>query len=100
MRSAMLLGFLALYGCATAPGYRSASVQPPEAFRETPGDPQPAPSPEGPHPLAPSPSGRGGTRDEPAVSSDYWDQLATPRCPAWWARCCAATWTFGRRELE
>src|SRR2546430_7121140 len=85
MRSAILFAFVALYGCATAPGYRSASVQPPEAFRETPGDPQPAPppggahpltpSPDGPRPLAPSPSGRGGTRDEPAVSSDYWDQL-------------------------
>src|SRR6266513_3106244 len=42
MRSAILLTFVALYGCATAPGYRSASVQ---------------------------------TPDEPAVSSDYWEQL-------------------------
>ncbi len=86
MRSAILLAFVALYGCATAPGYRSASVQTPEAFRETSGDPQPAttapegphpltPSPESPHPLSPSPSGRGGTQDEPAVSSDYWEQL-------------------------
>src|SRR5256885_16437066 len=75
MRSAIPFPSVAPHGCATAPGYRSASVQPPEAFRETPGDPQPAPSPDGPHPLAPSPSGRGGTRDEPAVSSDYWDQL-------------------------
>src|SRR6266550_2587830 len=86
MRSATLLAFLALYGCATAPGYRSSSVQPPQAFRETSGDPQPAnsssegphalsPSPESPHPLSPSPSGRGGTKDEPTVSSDYWDQL-------------------------
>src|SRR3989475_12007411 len=76
MRSAILLGFVALYGCATAPGYRSASVRPRQAFRETTGDPQPAtPSPEGPHPLSPSPVGRGGTKDEPAVSSAYWDQL-------------------------
>src|SRR5437870_2518439 len=76
MRSAILLAFVALYGCATAPGYRSSSVRPPQAFRETTGDPQPAtPSPEGPHPLSASPVGRGGTRDEPAVSSDYWDQL-------------------------
>src|SRR6266480_2621489 len=96
MRSAILLAFVALYGCATAPGYRSASVQTPEAFRETSGDPQPAttapegphpltpspegphpltPSPESPHPLSPSPSGRGGTQDEAAVSSDYWEQL-------------------------
>jgi len=63
MRSAILLGFLALYGCATAPGYRSSSVRPPTSFREDP------------HPLSPSPSGRGGTKDEPTVSSDYWDQL-------------------------
>src|SRR5437879_10656625 len=64
MRSAILLAFVALYGCATAPGYRSSSVRPPEAFRE------------GPHPLSPSPVGRGGTKDEPPVSSDYWDQLS------------------------
>src|SRR6266404_4158308 len=73
MRSAILLAFLALYGCASAPGYRSSSVRPPTSFRE---DPHPlSPSPEGPHPLSPSPSGRGGTQDEPTVSSDYWDQL-------------------------
>src|SRR6266566_4546356 len=87
MRSAILLAFVALYGCASAPGYRSSSVRPPQAFRETTGDPQPAttspegphpltPSPEGPHPLSPSPSGRGGTQDETAVSSAYWDQLS------------------------
>src|SRR5881628_428242 len=86
MRSAILLAFVALYGCATAPGYRSASVRPPQAFRETSGDPQPAttapegphaltPSPEGPHPLSPSPVGRGGTKDESAALVDYWDQL-------------------------
>src|SRR5947199_1050105 len=63
MRSAILLAFVALYGCATAPGYRSSSVRPPEAFREDP------------HPLTPSPVGRGGTQEGPAVSSDYWDQL-------------------------
>src|SRR6266704_1267967 len=76
MRSAILLAFVALYGCATAPGYRSSSVRPPQAFRETSGDPQPATTPpEGPHPLTPSPSGRGGTKDESAVLVDYWDQL-------------------------
>src|SRR5436189_3103907 len=64
MRSAILLAFVALYGCATAPGYRSSSVRPPEAFREDP------------HPLSPSPVGRGGTKDEPLVSSEYWDQLS------------------------
>src|SRR5947199_882357 len=76
MRSAILLAFVALYGCATAPGYRSSSVRTPTSFRETTGDPQAtAPAPEGPHPLSPSPSGRGGTKDEPTVSSDYWDHL-------------------------
>src|SRR5713101_5868520 len=76
MRSAILLAFAALYGCATAPGYRSSSVQPPQAFRETTGDPQPATtSPEGSHPLSPSPSARGGTQDEPAISPAYWEQL-------------------------
>src|SRR5437867_8526014 len=63
MRSAILLAFVALYGCASAPGYRSSSVQPL------------APAPEGPHPLSPSPSGRGGTTDGAAVSLDYWERL-------------------------
>src|SRR2546428_13023441 len=64
MRSAILLAFVALYGCATAPGYRSSSVRPPQAFREDP------------HPLSPAPVGRGGTKDESAVLVDYWDQLS------------------------
>src|SRR6266702_2942592 len=96
MRSAIVaygLGFLALSGCASAPGYRSSAVRPPASFRGTTdsGGTGPAPyistapapegphsltpSPEGPHPLTPSPVGRGGTKDEPAVSTDYWDQL-------------------------
>src|SRR2546428_2744948 len=64
MRSAILLAFVALYGCATAPGYRSSSVRPPQAFREDP------------HPLSPAPVGRGGTKDESAVLVDYWNQLS------------------------
>src|SRR6267154_280280 len=86
MRSAILLAFVALYGCASAPGYRSSSVRTPASFRGTtddshvtataPDGPQPvAPSPEGPHPLTPSPSGRGGTKEQAAVSLDYWEQL-------------------------
>src|SRR5213078_2469244 len=96
MRSAIVsygLGFLALSGCASAPGYRSSAVRPPASFRGTldsagtapaqyiamaPAPESPhhvTPSPESPHPLAPSPSGRGGTQDGPAVSTDYWDQL-------------------------
>src|SRR5256885_3443418 len=34
MRSAFLLGFLALSGCASAPGYRSPAVDVPASFRE------------------------------------------------------------------
>src|SRR6266571_2304179 len=87
MRSAMLLGFLALYGCASAPSYRSPAVQPPASFREArdPGPESPgpssesphplSPSAEGPHPLSPAPFGSGGTMDGPTASSDYWDQL-------------------------
>src|SRR5258708_38462236 len=86
MRSAILLAFVALYGCASAPGYRSSSVRTPASFRGTtddshvaapaPDGPQPvAPSPEGPHPLSPSPPGSGGTKEEAAVSLAYWGQL-------------------------
>ena len=86
MRSAILLAFVALYGCATAPGYRSPSVAQPASFREVPKSPDSvatspegphplAPSPEGPHPLSPSPSGRGGTTEGPTAPSDYWQQL-------------------------
>src|SRR5437763_13873871 len=87
MRSAILLWFLALYGCASAPSYRSPAVQPPASFREArdAGPESPAPSPEsphtlspsaeGPHPLSPPPFGRGGTLDGAAPSRDYWHQL-------------------------
>src|SRR5256712_12661019 len=66
MRRAILLAFVALYGCASAPAYRSSSVRPPASFREVTEDR---------HPLAPSPDGRGGTQNGPVVSRDYWDQL-------------------------
>ncbi|HXL10080.1 MAG TPA: TolC family protein, partial [Gemmatimonadales bacterium] len=75
MRSAIVsygLGFLALSGCASAPGYRSPAVRPPASFREVTEAASPT---DGPHPLTPSPVGRGGTQDGPAVSTDYWDQL-------------------------
>ena len=36
MRSAILLGLIALAGCATAPGYRSSSVDLPASFRQLP----------------------------------------------------------------
>src|SRR5204862_7959283 len=72
MRSTILLSLLALSGCATAPGYRSPAVQPPASLREVTEAPSPT---AGPHPRPPSPVGRGGTQDGPAVSTDYWDQL-------------------------
>ena len=85
MRSAIFLGVLAFYGCASSPGYRPPAVEPPAASREVsddphvkaraPESPHQAPSSEGPHPLAPSPFGRGGTKDEPGVSLDYWERL-------------------------
>src|SRR5438046_9928923 len=88
MRRAILLAFVALYGCATAPGYRSSSVRSPASFRE---DPQPlatspedhplAPAPEGPHPLSPSPSGRGGAQDKPAAPPNYVHQLHDTTLP-------------------
>src|SRR5437879_9603382 len=68
MRSAIVaygLGFLALSGCASAPGYRSSAVRPPASFRGTTDSggtgPAPyistAPGPEGPHSVTPSPEG-------------------------------------------
>src|SRR5207249_7555500 len=68
MRSAILLGFLALYGCASAPSYRSPAVQPPASFREArdPGPESPGPSPESPHPLS---------TDGAADSPDFWQRL-------------------------
>src|SRR5438128_830656 len=73
MRSAIVaygLGFLALSGCASAPGYRSSAVRPPASFRGTTDSGGTGPAPyisTAPAPEAP--------QDEPAVSTDYWDQL-------------------------
>ena len=70
MRSAMLLAFLAVYGCASAPSYRAFSAQAPAS------GPHPlSPSPASPHPLSPSPFGRGGTADGAADSADFWQRL-------------------------
>src|SRR6266446_4092060 len=76
MRSAILLAFVALYGCASAPGYRSSSVRTPASFRGTTDDSHvTAAAPDGPQPVTPSPSGRGGAKEQAAVSLDYWEQL-------------------------
>lgn len=65
MRSASLLvGFVALYGCASAPGYRSSAAALPASYRET----TPAVAPAPPRPYVVS-------ADSTAVSSDYWEPL-------------------------
>src|SRR3989441_4977268 len=63
MRSAILLGFLALYGCASAPGYRSPAVQPPASFRGMRDADRAA------RPTFTAPA------DSAGVPSDYWEQL-------------------------
>src|SRR2546426_2446517 len=78
MRSAIVycgLGFLALSACATAPGYRSSSVQPPASFRGTTDSAGTAPAP-----LLARAASRALTA--PAASTvlagaawDYWTQL-------------------------
>src|SRR5206468_1693451 len=84
MRSAFLLGFLALSGCASAPGYRSPAVDVPASFREM-GDSNRssvavasgdavsasylAPATRAAHGAPPDPS------DRPVLSSDYWAPL-------------------------
>ena len=67
MRSAiLLLGFVALYGCASAPGYRSSAVALPASYRGTAGGGAvPAATP--PPYVVPA--------DSTGVSSDYWEQL-------------------------
>ncbi|HTH66305.1 MAG TPA: efflux transporter outer membrane subunit [Gemmatimonadales bacterium] len=73
MRKAILWGFVALYGCAAAPAYRSPAVPAPAAFRAV-ADSEPAPS----HvetatgPVATTPA---DSEETAASASEYWDQL-------------------------
>ena len=71
MRSGILLGFLALYGCASAPGYRSSSVRPPAAFRATTDSDGSAP---GRYVATASGTALAPPADSQA-SLDYWDRL-------------------------
>jgi outer membrane protein, multidrug efflux system len=76
MRSATIytLGVFALYGCATAPGYRSPAVQAPASFREIPDSGRAAQRPyvaPASNPTATAADVSDGAR----VSPDYWDQL-------------------------
>src|SRR3989442_7094510 len=79
MRSAVAyhcLGFLALSACASAPGYRSSSIQPPASFRATTDSGGTAPAPylataASPALTAPPPD----RPDRAGGSSAYWEQL-------------------------
>src|SRR5689334_6911126 len=75
MRSATIysLGVFALYGCATAPGYRSPAVRAPASYREIADSGRVTP-----HTyvaVASSPTSAAPASDQPAVSSDYWEKL-------------------------
>ncbi|HEV8303315.1 MAG TPA: efflux transporter outer membrane subunit [Gemmatimonadales bacterium] len=69
MRNAMLLGFLALYGCAAAPAYRSAAVPVPGAFQF-----QATADSDRLAPYVVTAAAADTTATE-AVAADYWDRL-------------------------
>jgi multidrug efflux system outer membrane protein len=72
MRSAPLLAFVALYGCATAPSYRSSSLQPPASFRgamDTAGTAGAAYVATAAMPAISAPA------DPAGAASDYWERL-------------------------
>ena len=74
MRSAIYsLGVFALYGCATAPGYRSPAVQAPTSYREIADSGRV--TPRSYVAVASSPTSAAPGSDRPAVSSDYWEKL-------------------------
>ena len=86
MRSAILLGFVALYGCASSPGYRSPAVQLPASFREIGDSGRAVPAATGD--ATPgryvatatstgysAPAERSDRADRAGVASDYWQQL-------------------------
>src|SRR5256886_14117473 len=71
MRSAILLAFVALYGCATAPGYRSASVQTPASFGGTTDSDGTTPA----RHVATATSPALAVTADSAPSVSYWEQL-------------------------
>ena len=77
MRSATILslGFVALSGCASAPGYLSPAVQAPPSFRETADSGRGAPATRPYVAAASSATAAANVADRPGVSSDYWEQL-------------------------
>ena len=71
MRKAILWGFVALYGCAAAPSYRSPAVSPPAAFRAV-AESGPAATDVAP---TPGPVATSIESSAPGVASDYWERL-------------------------
>src|SRR5713101_8121168 len=71
MRSAILLGFRALYGCASAPGYRSSSVGTPASFRGTTDSDGSAPA----RYVATAASTPPATAADSGASVSFWEQL-------------------------
>lgn len=81
MRSAIavLTGVVALYACASAPGYRSPAVDVPASFRELGDSSHASPAKAGSYlatrTTSSGPAERSERPDRAVVSSDYWDQL-------------------------
>lgn len=75
MRSAILLGFVALYGCASAPGYRASSVQPPASFRGSAAADGTTPASYVATAASSGPSAPVGPTAPAGAAADYWDQL-------------------------
>ena len=70
MRSATLVLFLALYGCASSPGYRSSGIEIPQSFRALGDSTHVAPY------VAPENSATHAAQTEsPVVNVSYWEQL-------------------------
>src|SRR5213592_4266973 len=78
MRSAIVaygLGFLALSGCASTPGYRSSTVRPPASFRGTTDSDGTTPAPYVATAASPALSAPADSTVLAGASTDYWDQL-------------------------
>jgi multidrug efflux system outer membrane protein len=71
MRKPILLGFIALYGCAAAPGYRSSAVDIPASFRETQSNDRAVP-----YLTTVNETPAAAPAESAEVSVVYWQQLA------------------------
>src|SRR6266566_2226210 len=70
MRSAFILGLVALARCASSPAYRSPALHLPVSFREASDT-----SGSTPHAVTPNAIARESTDQAPPPRSDYWEQL-------------------------